>query len=139
MGRFSALIMTLVSPYAACFFINLVLACLVVATQVDPCPNNEHEGTCGHDQAFFLVLTTFHAGSWGHVTPAQSQRVFVSLAAALGFLWPLATLLALLARMHQLVLMRLEAGCCDLGHILCLSCTYWKLGDGWLHHGNHEQ
>jgi len=109
MGRFSALIMTLVSPYAACFCINLVLAGLVVATQVDPCPNNEHEGTCGYDQAFFLVLTTFHAGSWGHVTPAQSQRVFVSLAAALGFLWPLATLLALLARMHQLVLMRLVA------------------------------
>jgi hypothetical protein len=78
--------MLLVSTlWAVCFVACLVLAGIAVASK----PEHITEGGIADlGEALFLVFTTFHGNTWGHILPTTSgQRFACSVAALLGYLF----------------------------------------------------
>lgn len=114
-------------PYAICFVALLIIAGLVAATQPEPCPTMDGDGqwpyggVCGYGQAFFFVLTVFHAGTWGHLLPGTGGQVaMICIVSALGYLWPLVIVFGLLKYMKQVPLLQLTGSAFAITY-MCLS------------------
>jgi len=106
--------------WAACFVACLVLAGITYASK----PDEADEATGGiadFGGALFLVFTTFHGNTWGHIIPETTgQRFACSVAALLGYLFtPTAFAMCLKAAEAKTQLMR-SVGAFSLAYLACM-------------------
>jgi hypothetical protein len=89
----------IVLPYMSCFCSILLLTLLA---SVLPQPRNEDGTEADFGTLFWLHLTSFHGGTWGHVIPVSPvQRAIACVIASGGYMWRQIVFVLLLRQINQ--------------------------------------
>eukprot|EP00929_Paragymnodinium_shiwhaense_P078825 TRINITY_DN40896_c0_g1_i1.p1 TRINITY_DN40896_c0_g1~~TRINITY_DN40896_c0_g1_i1.p1 ORF type:complete len:193 (-),score=21.45 TRINITY_DN40896_c0_g1_i1:776-1354(-) len=102
-GRFKILLprafKSVVLPYFTCLILCLLLSCIGYASAGEDCDHfddygddyDEHgdyvPGECTFGGNFYMLLTTFHGATWGHIYPWSHGQIFAcAVMASAGYL-----------------------------------------------------
>lgn len=101
MGSGLKVTICLLGSYVVACVMMLCLAGIYSAVMPEDCGDDHAEG-CGFGGAFMLLITTFHGTTWGHMAPVTKMQEFIAcIVASMGYLWPLAMAVLILALASQ--------------------------------------